>query len=1839
MVLPPKPPTEESDSQFVEDDLDYQKWTTMFMQGTLDSRTIRSYWAEVVPRIYSPKRGCNCLNIAYDEELARENLFQPLELFIARDGEPKKLFESLKQTDKDPSLCGKLFKNGEPVYSCRDCSLDSTCVVCVDCFKRSAHQNHKYRMSTSSGSGYCDCGDPEAWRSNIFCDLHIKGCEEGARDEDPRKRLPEDLAARADFMIRIIVRYCFEMLEWTNPTTLPDDLQAKSEAVNFDAASEDYVTMLSNDEIHTYEQVIQTLSRAIECSTKEAVEYATTIDHEGRSIVKCATFDSCSQVKQMIEKITGRQGTKPLKCDVLRTNVIAHQAFAMRLLSWLQQLISYCEGFKSIFASIMMEQRDFRNSASLLEAIMQADVKLWKTARNAWHQIFIIGLLMNTESKKAFAKTFTRIYSGLLKEFIQDDHEHSVSIASIAVQIFTVPSLSHTLIAEDEAFFILISTFYNECKGHVSPNTGKLQFERNHNTINTFKRVQFILHDLKYLLAIKPTSWTPQLRASFQNGFKKLIELLACMQGMDSVVRQIGAHVEFEAEWETGINLQLKLAPVLSLVIEWCGSDQQVLYKALKHALKQLDERLGTLSYEEQSLYGHQAQCIQYDVSSLAVTVHLPLSRLVAGLLLHAAIQDVNTSSVFHTGPDFLPDCPPPDVLMELPLRTLVLVAQFRAGMWRRNGYSLVNQVYFYHNARLRDEMYDRDIMMLQYAAASIDPNIFLIQLLHKFGLLYWAGDKYDSRHRKPEEDHLRQTVQLVEEFFNLLLVIISERFVPGIGQVSFEDRMKREIIHWLCTDSMTHSDLLKCLPKEISDEVIIEKLIQEVADFKRPSPDQPGGKYELKDEFYTQFNPFFYHYTRQDQSTAEEVQIKRRRSLKEKLICCPPPVPPDFTRYFGSIVKILQSEIFLRIVNLVLKRTCNPNSLSFSETQFEKVLHLIGVALHEEIKILNRGSNPQNFKFFDSATSAGLLDNLKACMNCSRIGSHRDLLTWTLKQFSEVAKLRGNLLPGTSTIGLIDQSSDEKSNKKDSDKAKLIAQRKARILAQMKERQTNFIQDNFEWYEISTRDPRDLGYTGAGSMMDLSGSDDNTRSSEPCAVGPNQRCKDISNEFHICILCREEQATEMSAHCMVLAAFVQGSTVLSKDRCRKDRREDNCEIPLVPSDLSFGCHVSTCGHVMHSECWTKFFEAVLNKERRRPLRYGRHISFDVDKNEFLCPLCECLSNAVIPLIPPSLYRDLDPEQYTAELDFEIWISNLSQICVADLTTNNDEKSLIDKISSKERRVKARPPFGSSQEPIDIVTFSKELAEKFSNDTKEMMKNLTKSISEIYVPRADKNGSSPPIFAYRSAAFTIHAIERVLRDEGKSIFGDLSSRRYNCLQALVRYVGVLSFGDDCMKIRSYCIGLLKYLLLSDHYEMNRSCLDVDAFSLLLILVLTSPALSLKSLSEDLPSILIPIVPNGSSSDLHFITLITVFHCIQIILTNKNLTSPDSDLMEVDTFNDEEDESELRFVDQFYTKVLESSLSNLNSSREQENSQLYDKLRSQQLLKILKVKLLPFFRCSAVFFHFLTGVTPPGRLKEGESQSFPCPEIEFALLCEYLGLPSKLSLFFKYPKVLWNLVEMWCKHPAIKSRAAELSNLSSPSSSSPLDASFTSQPQQRQQSNVQQTVVSNLLIAQPHTVNQLINLPKDYSELINSVSQFTCPKSDGDDARTPTMCLVCGTILCSQSYCCQVDVENTLVGACTCHAHDCGAGVGIFLRIRDCKILLLAGRSKGCYMPPPYIDEYGETDQGLFRGNPLTLCESSYKELHRLWLRHGIPEQVAHSLELHSNMATVNWVLL
>jgi len=67
---------------------------------------------------------------------------------------------------------------------------------------------------------------------------------------------------------------------------------------------------------------------------------------------------------------------------------------------------------------------------------------------------------------------------------------------------------------------------------------------------------------------------------------------------------------------------------------------------------------------------------------------------------------------------------------------------------------------------------------------------------------------------------------------------------------------------------------------------------------------------------------------------------------------------------------------------------------------------------------------------------------------------------------------------------------------------------------------------------------------------------------------------------------------------------------------------------------------------------------------------------------------------------------------------------------------------------------------------------------------------------------------------------------------------------------------------------------------------------------------------------------------------------------------------------------------------------------------------------------------------------------------------------------------------------------------------------------------------------------------------------------------------------------------------------------------------------------------GCYIAPPYLDEYGETDQGLRRGNPMKLSEEKYAQIRKLWAAHKIPEEISRMTEMPGFAAAfTNWQYL
>ena len=195
--------------------------------------------------------------------------------------------------------------------------------------------------------------------------------------------------------------------------------------------------------------------------------------------------------------------------------------------------------------------------------------------------------------------------------------------------------------------------------------------------------------------------------------------------------------------------------------------------------------------------------------------------------------------------------------------------------------------------------------------------NYYLINMLNKFRLSSWAEKDFDCA----EDESVRQIITLVEEFLSCLIMVVSERYTPGVGQVTNEDSIRREIIQLLCEEPMSHSSLNKALSEDINRETGMERVVESVATFKKPvstsslptASNAPTGKgvYELKQEFYADYNVFFYHYTKEEQSRSEESQRKRRKaaSLPE---CNPPPLPPALTKQFGGIADIMKCDVYI---------------------------------------------------------------------------------------------------------------------------------------------------------------------------------------------------------------------------------------------------------------------------------------------------------------------------------------------------------------------------------------------------------------------------------------------------------------------------------------------------------------------------------------------------------------------------------------------------------------------------------------------------------------------------------------------------------------------------------------------------------------------------------------------------------------------------------------------------------------------------------------------------------------------------------------------------------------
>ncbi|GBP60009.1 E3 ubiquitin-protein ligase UBR1 [Eumeta japonica] len=1721
-------------------------WREKMEAGLLSPTHFQEHWRVTVPRIFSPLPNRSILDYSYDEELAARLLIRPLEQFVwgGVAGEPP--------PPRRSRLCGRVFKQGEPAYSCRECGMDNTCVLCVECFKVSAHRHHKYKMGQSNGGGCCDCGDTEAWKRDPFCKLHA-----AAENEDEEETgIPQDVVERMKVVANVVLAYCFQLLTMDHAPGLPNELRLRDserDPLKVLDQSDCYCTVVYNDETHTFDQVIQTLMRVMKSEHREAVKLVTLIDREGRALVKCNTFQNCDKLKMdimshlaMFERYTSRHG-QSLKVLVMHAHVIAHQIFAMKLLNWIQTFVSQEPSLRLAVSQVALGEDTVTSTGAggavgsgvIVAGVMQNDSNMWKAARTAWHKLLIATTLMDYNTKKSLAILFTKNYASIMKDFVRDDHDHSFSISSLSVQLFTTPTLAHHLVAQHDALFVVLNTFVSECMRRIN-SKGRLEFDRNHVSVG-FKRAQFVLYDVKYLLSSVPTTWDDDLRKGFLHGLSLILNLLVMMQGMDSVVRQVGQHMEYEPEWESAFNLHVKLAHSITLALEWCASDRTLTAKAYRMTLRGLHdiEQFDPLVVRE--LGSLSASVIPYSVASQPVSIHQPLSRFLAGLhlLLHKHGLNYHSKEFdYHDKPK-----PTPVELIEPVLRTATMVAQVHAGMWRRNGFSLLNQLYFYHNVKCRTEMLDRDVVMLQIGASLMESDEFIIHVLNKFNLLDWATPDFET---KPiEDDYVRHTISMVEEFLGLLITVVGSRYMPGVGEVTSEDRTKKEIIQMLCVKPMPHSELNRCLPEDQLHETGLEAVINEVADFTKPSGSNHRGIYTLKKQLYDEYDTFFYHYTREELSRSEEAQRNRRKAagLPE---CCPPPQLPRLTPPFRLLAHLLQCEAALLVLRTVFERALELRARCFSETQVHKALHLIGYAMRDE-----ESGHYEFVAFAESAQRAGVLALLQRLAVSPRVDAHRPLVVWILN------KMR-SLLGESEEISDQNDKMDTDQSEKSSDiesadlekqrRAKLAAERRAKLMAQMQAAQKSFITNNATLFRETDTE------TDADAEAE--------QPPRPTGVALGVWGGALPEPPRICILCQEEARVEAKSPPLVLMAFVQYSTVLNRQRAPGDGLVGgHNRTATLPTGVGPAPHVSSCGHALHAQCWRKYVENVAEKETRRPYRLRQPAPFDVEKKEYLCPLCERLCNTALPLLPAPPTPPIPPpplsEEAFAHSTYLVLKHRVCSEVVHTCTELCEEMHCV----ARARSVGAMPDLDTydvdddGEPPLLMATHAEELVSTefvqhfrgavptYNEATKTLIEDFSAMVPAV-CGETSLAGAVASAALYRATSFTLLAAEAVLQAENRPLLGELPARHRDVLHALVRLTAALP------AVWPAPTQIAHHALCALHSLERTTPTEHVTFATMVTAALAAPALFSRTAS--------PARPDHLARQI-------ALEAFRATITKALLVC---DLDACKDYSMDEVEEDCSFHNSDLDGLL-PLLGGIWKGRKQ-----LDQVCPERVWSEVKRECHRFLRCSCLLFYFLSDVAPPPELTMPGRDTWDT-------MCAYLNLPTTFSALIG--------------GSAARGKVLSWAMLSTRWFDGELEP---------------------ILVREPPEPPRLTRLPDDFSELMNIISEYSCPYSKvREDSKSPTMCLVGGV---------RGGPEN--VGAAMYHAMRCGAGAGVFLRVRDCELLLLAPMSRGTLAPAPYLDTYGETDQGLRRGNPLRLCYERYEKLRLLWLSHGLHEKIARSLD-------------
>jgi hypothetical protein len=612
---------------------------------------------------------------------------------------------------------------------------------------------------------------------------------------------------------------------------------------------------------------------------------------------------ACQRIGSVVLERSRRLSRRGLFCSICTGNELRVEQRAVHALQWLSAVARSCDPLCQTVAECILPRRH-------LVPLLRADFKMSARVTKAWYSL-LLTLLAVPQFKSHLAAAYCDTYRNVTAKYARGLGVLERTGYTLSVQFLNRVTYVVDLVQGRDLLGKLgkaiLETLQVAVASPLSASSAKSSLVLNprlnpDHAVLAHRRYSPCISDLKCVLNVHGMPRVVACEgATFLHDWSSA---LAMAQWVDPHVWRHWAlgHVETESRgWVGAFNASISLGSLFERLLGWSDDDPspiteptspysrglltcvEMTFRVLMEVQRWQAGENPAYAPTLHTVDPHRRTPCSLPMATVAAqrgtalamrhlgvsqatpfSFHLPLHRFVASCLRELCIrrndEEAGVAALARVLKERLTDRDVESLfsgLMEFPTLVLSRSAQVRAGLWRRNGPGLNDQVLNYSEPPFCRTMRDADLLMVQFAVlagicpgaiAGSDVSItyFFHLLLHRMGLFDFCGlAKAPSwninaylrecekglfpRELQPATDESEDDIVLpwaycpareasscvflLEELLHLLIVFTTELPLPSpesrlVHTQQAQWKLQREVVHRLASGQKTHSEL-----------------------------------------------------------------------------------------------------------------------------------------------------------------------------------------------------------------------------------------------------------------------------------------------------------------------------------------------------------------------------------------------------------------------------------------------------------------------------------------------------------------------------------------------------------------------------------------------------------------------------------------------------------------------------------------------------------------------------------------------------------------------------------------------------------------------------------------------------------------------------------------------------------------------------------------------------------------------------------------------------------------------------------------------------------------------